>query len=120
VSRVAEPLSDERLAEIRQRAERCQFVPDHPGSMFTWQDSAKDVPTMLAEVARLRDERDGLRRGRNSVRDHNYAAHQILTDALKAASVPPQQRPTLDTAATEAARIIRSHTAATKRAGATP
>lgn len=49
-------MSAERLAEIRERAERCKFVPDHPGSMFTWQDSAQDVPDLLAEVERLRAE----------------------------------------------------------------
>jgi hypothetical protein len=86
-----EPMSDERLAEIRA---------DKDAMALT------EVVELLAEVERLRAERDGLRRGRDSVRKHNYAAHQILTDALKADGIPPQQRPTLDKAATVAARRI--------------
>lgn len=51
---MAELITDEQLVEIGERAERCKVVPDHPGSLFSWQDSAKDVPALLAEVRQLR------------------------------------------------------------------
>lgn len=53
-------MTPERLAEIRERAKRCEVVPDHPGSMFSWQDSAKDVPALLAELEKVRAHRDYL------------------------------------------------------------
>ncbi|WP_242892600.1 hypothetical protein [Actinomadura litoris] len=53
---VAVSWPDEQIAEIRARAGRCKMTPDHPGSMFTWQDSARDVPALLDEVERLRAE----------------------------------------------------------------
>jgi uncharacterized small protein (DUF1192 family) len=48
------PLTDEQLAAIKARADRVSVMPDHPGSYFTFKDSAEDVPALTAEVERLK------------------------------------------------------------------
>lgn len=72
---MSEPISDERLEEIRARAGRYSKWP--PPSIHDWalQVGTRDLPDLLAEVARLRAEVADL-----------YEDADVL-DALRAAGV---------------------------------
>lgn len=67
----------------------------------------RDVPDLAAEA-------DASNRARDHVRKKNLDVDRILTEAIKE-HVPPQKRPTLMEAATEAARLIRRQAAEVKR-----